>query len=147
MAVNREAVRHQRHMELADQPDRRLAFNQPRGEVADGQRLAAQTGLHGDLRPAVADILLRRRERHHQPPLPFFPRRQAQILNGQPAIGQHRLPFRQGARRAGGGFTLREFAQAGAVDIQLIEMQAPAAGVGKLGVGDPCQLAVANHVA
>jgi hypothetical protein len=39
MAVDRQTVRHQRHMKLAHQLHRRLSFHQLRGKVADRQRL------------------------------------------------------------------------------------------------------------
>ena len=89
VAVDRQTVRHQRHLKLAHQLHRRLIFHQTRGKIADRQRLAAQPRLEGNLFTGIADILLLRRQRHHQPPLPFLPRRQAQIVNRQPAVREH----------------------------------------------------------
>ena len=61
MTINRQTVRHQRHLKLAHQLHRRLVFHQTRGKITDPQRLAAQPRLEGYLFTGIADILLLRR--------------------------------------------------------------------------------------
>ncbi len=60
LAIDRQAIRHQRQMEGPHQLHRRLIVSQPGAELADGKRLAAQARLQAQIVTGKADILLRR---------------------------------------------------------------------------------------
>ena len=57
------------------------------------------------------------------------------------------MPFGEGARRPRRGIAGRQFAQAGAVDLQLANMQPPAAGARETGIGHPGEFTVAHQIA
>ncbi|VFS36568.1 Uncharacterised protein [Yokenella regensburgei] len=127
MSGNRKAIRHQRHGEVANKFNRRLTVDQLRFKFADGQRLAVQTGAQLQRIAVKGNVLNGGRQAHIQFALPLLPGGKRQFVDSQPAIWQHRLPFRQRARRAGSGFAFREFAQTGRVDVQRRNVQPPAA--------------------
>ena len=82
LAVDRQTIRYQRQVEGSHQLHRRLIVSQPGAELADGEGLAAQARLQTQFLTGKADVLLHWRQRHHQPPLPFLPWRQPQVVNG-----------------------------------------------------------------
>ena len=95
-------------------------------KVADRQRLPAQAGVKGHLVAFILQLLMLGGQRNLELALPLFPRRDAQRVDGQPGIRQHRLPFRQRTRRSRHRIVLWELIKADGVQVDGGGMQLPA---------------------